>query len=153
MIINVLIMLTQNIISLIFIENIYFYLLVLSQRFIFRFTFFLEVFVYYILFHLFCQPTSSMDMTDCMFVSIPKQKSSELFKFLWPFHNALSGCSSKGIFYKTKSFLIRLCNFIIKSFFVKNNIKVVTFPGNMNLVVPKDKRNERNTIELRVVFY
>jgi hypothetical protein len=68
--------------------------------------------------------------------------------------NAFSRESSKGILNKSGSFNVGLVDLIKKAFRIEDDIKIVAFSSDMDLVIPEEQRHQRKSIELKIeLFY
>jgi len=103
---------------------------------------------------LLCQKASSICMKDGRFLRIPQDESRKFFKLRRPMPNAFSRESSKGILNKSGSFNVGLVDLIKKAFRIEDDIKIVAFSSDMDLVIPEEQRHQRKSIELKIeLFY
>ena len=65
---------------------------------------------------------------------------------------AFSHEASKGILNKGDSFDVGLRYLIEKSIRIEDDIEIVTFSSDMNLVIPEEQRHEWKSIELQIVL-
>jgi hypothetical protein len=85
-------------------------------------------------------------MKDGRFLRIPQDESRKFFKLRRPMPNAFSRESSKGILNKSGSFNVGLVDLIKKAFRIEDDIKIVAFSSDMDLVIPEEQRHQRKSI-------
>lgn len=92
-----------------------------------------------------------MTMGHSILHIVPEDESIELMKFGWAIADASPCGCSKGILNKANSLMPLLCNLIQVAIWIKYHIKVVTFTGNMNLIIPKHQRHQGYFIQISKV--
>lgn len=102
---------------------------------------------------LLCQEASAICMKDGRFFRIPQNESRKFFKLRRPMSNAFPRESSKWILNKSGGFNVGLADLIKKAFRIEDDIKIVAFSSDMNLVIPEKQRHERKSIELQIVLF